>query len=141
MDTSGAGPGTRSDASIGDLVKQLSDVTSRLVRQEAALARVELQEKGKEAARGAGLLGAAGMLGVFAFGLFSAFLVLLLGKWMDSWLAALIVAAVYAAIAAVVGVMGRRHVQRATPPTPAEATESVKEDVQWAKTRAKSART
>jgi uncharacterized membrane protein YqjE len=141
MDTSGTSPATRSDASIGELVKQLSDVTSRLVRQEAALAKVELREKGKEAARGAGLLGAAGMLAVFAFGLFSAFLVLLLGQWMDWWLAALIVAAAYAVIAAVLGLVGRSHVRRATPPTPEEATESVKEDVQWAKTRAKSART
>ena len=32
-------------------------------------------------------------------------------------------------------------VQRATPPAPDQATESVKEDVQWAKTRARSART
>jgi uncharacterized membrane protein YqjE len=141
MDTSGREPATRQDASVGELVKQLSDVTSRLVRQEAALARVELREKGKEAARGAGLLGAAGMLAVFAFGVFSAFVVLLLSKWMDSWLAALIVAAVYAVVAGVLALVGKRHVQRATPPAPEQATESVKEDVQWAKTRARSART
>jgi uncharacterized membrane protein YqjE len=129
------------DASIGELVKHLSDVTSRLVRQETALAKIELQEKAREGARGAGMFGGAGLLGVFAFGTLTACAVLVLDLWMSAWLAALIVTVVYAAGAGLLALMGKRHVQEATPPVPEQAAESVKEDVRWAKTRAKSART
>ena len=51
-----AGPGaTHNDASASELVKALSEQTSRLVRQEMELAKVELSEKGKQAGIGAGL--------------------------------------------------------------------------------------
>ena len=57
------------------------------------------------------------------------------------WLAALIVAVVYAAIAAVLALTGKGKVQEAGPPVPEQAIESTKEDVEWAKTRARSGRT
>ena len=60
---------------------------------------------------------------------------------MDLWMAALIVTVVYAAIAAVLGLAGRRKVQEAGPPVPQQAIDSTKEDVEWAKTRARSGRT
>lgn len=47
-----------SQASIADLMKQLSDQTSRLAQQELALAKVELASKGKLAGVGAGMFGA-----------------------------------------------------------------------------------
>jgi hypothetical protein len=56
------------------------------------------------------------------------------------WLAALIVAGVLGAIAGVLALTGKTKVQQATPPVPEQASESVKEDVQWAKTRAQQAR-
>jgi membrane protein len=58
---------------------------------------------------------------------------------MDLWLAALIVAVVYAGVAAVLALLGRQKTREAIPPAPEQAIESTKEDVQWAKTRAKSA--
>jgi hypothetical protein len=58
----------------------------------------------------------------------------------SAWLAALVVAVVLGAIAGVMVLQGRSKVQEATPPVPEQATESVKEDVQWAKTRAQAAR-
>ena len=60
---------------------------------------------------------------------------------MDVWLAALIVAVVYAAVAGVMAITGKKKVQEAVPPVPEQARDSVKEDVEWAKTRARSGRT
>ena len=123
------------DASFGELVKQLSSDTSTLIRQEMALARAELKEQGKKAGVGAGMFGAAGLLGLGAFGALTACLIALLATAIDHvWLAALIVAIVYAAIAGVLALQGKNKIKEATPPAP-QTVETVKEDVEWAKTR------
>jgi uncharacterized membrane protein YqjE len=128
------------DSSTGELVKQLSEQSSELVRQELELAKAELTEKGKRAGIGAGMFGAAGVAGLLALGALTACLILLLGKAMDEWVAALIVTIVYAAVAGVLALRGRDKVREGMPPAPEQTVESVKEDVQWAKTRARSAR-
>ena len=129
------------DRPTGDLLKELSDQTTTLVRQEIDLAKAELGEKGKKAGMGAGMFGGAGLFGVFALAALTTCIIAALDTAMDLWLAALIVAVVYAAVAGVLALQGRNKVQEAGPPVPEQATESVKEDVQWAKTRAQSGRT
>jgi uncharacterized membrane protein YqjE len=124
----------------GELLKELSDHTTTLVRKEIELAKAELGEKGKKAGQGAGMFGGAGLFGVFAFGALTTCIIVALDSAMELWLAALIVAVVYGAIAAVLALQGRNKVQEAGPPVPEQATESVKEDVQWAKTQARSGR-
>jgi uncharacterized membrane protein YqjE len=136
-------PGTRddvSDASTADLLKRLSEQTSRLVRQEMELAKVELSEKGKRAGVGAGMFGGAGVIGLYAVGALTAAIIAALSLAMTTWLAALIVAVVYGAIAGIVALMGKKQVQQAMPPVPQDSVESVKEDVQWTKTRAQEGR-
>jgi uncharacterized membrane protein YqjE len=125
----------------GELLRELSDHTTTLVRQEIELAKAELGEKGKKAGLGAGMFGGAGLFGVFAFAALTTCIIVALDSAMPLWLAALIVAVVYGAIAAVLALQGRNKVQEAGPPVPEQATESVKEDVEWAKTKAKSGRT
>jgi tetrahydromethanopterin S-methyltransferase subunit C len=132
---------TRDDRPVGDLVKDLSQQTATLVRQELELARAEMTQKGKAAGIGAGMFGGAGLIGLFALGTLTACFVLALAEAVAPWLAALIVAAVYAAIAGVLAVTGRSKVQQATPPVPEEATDEAKETVEWTKARARSART
>ena len=127
-------------APIAELMKDLSDQTTALVRKELELAKVELAEKGKKAGVGAGMFGGAGLLGVFAFGALTACIVLALATAIAAWLAALIVAVVYGAIAAVLALRGKTQVRRATPPIPEQAVDSTKEDVEWVKTRAKASR-
>jgi hypothetical protein len=129
-----------SEASIADLVKQLSDQTSRLARQEVELAKAELSVKGKQAGIGAGMFGGAGVFGFYALGALTATAILGLATAVAAWVAGLIVTAVLGAVAAVLALQGKNKVQQATPPVPEQATESVKEDVQWAKTRAQAAR-
>jgi Putative Actinobacterial Holin-X, holin superfamily III len=124
--------------STGELVKELSREVSELVRQELALAKAEMTQKGKKAGLGAGLLSGAAVLGLAAVGGSMAFFILLLDRVMRSWLAALIVTLVYAAAAGVLALQGKEKITEATPPAPEQAIESVKEDVQWAKTHASS---
>jgi tetrahydromethanopterin S-methyltransferase subunit C len=128
------------EPSAGELMKQLTEQTSALARKEAELAKAELALKGKRAGIGAGMFGGAGLLALFAVGALTACLILALATAVAPWLAALIVAVVYAAIAGALALTGKTNVQKATPPVPEQATESVKEDVRWAKTRAQAGR-
>ena len=136
----GSAQGDLRERPVGELLKELSNQTSTLVRQELQLAKAEMAEKGKKAGLGAGLFGGAGVVGFLALGALTACLIAALDTGMATWLAALIVAVVYAAIAGVLALVGRKKAQEATPPAPEQAIESTKEDVQWAKTQARSAR-
>jgi hypothetical protein len=128
------------DAPTADLMRQLSDQTSRLIRQEMALARAELTAKGKQAGVGAGLFGGAGVFGLLALGALTATAIAALSLAMDTWLAALIVTIIWAVVAGVMALLGKNRVQEALPPVPANSVESVKEDVQLTKTRAQEGR-
>jgi len=125
---------------IGELLKQLSQETTTLVRQEIELAKAEVTEKGKQAGKGAGMLGGAGIAGLLALGALTAAAILALDHAVANWLAALIVAAVWGAIAGALALAGKERVQEATPPAP-QTVETVKEDIEWAKTQGRSART
>lgn len=128
------------EQSASELVKQLSEQTAALARKEVELAKAELAIKGKRAGIGVGMFGGAGLFGLYALGALTACVILALATAVAAWLAALIVAAAYAAIAGGMALTGKTKVQQASPPVPEQATESVKEDVQWAKTSAQAAR-
>jgi uncharacterized membrane protein YqjE len=133
-------PGDLRERPIGELLKQLSEETTRLVHQELELAKAELTQKGKQAGIGAGLFGAAGAIGFLALAALTTCFILALDAAMPAWLAALIVAVVYGAIAAVLALRGRAKVRQAVPPVPEQTIETIKEDVQWAKTQTPSAK-
>jgi len=164
---------------IGDLVKQLSSEVTTLVHQEmdlakallqqevestkrtlkadAEIAKAELQEKGKHAGRGAGMLGGAGIAAILALGTLTVFLLLILNAVMKDWLAAIIVTLLWAVVAAVLAARARAELKQVGTPIPtqafqslrtdaqgsverikdsaAESADSIKEDVQWAKTQ------
>ena len=120
---------------MGELFKELSNDLSTLVRQEMRLARAEMTEKGKQAGIGAGMFGGAGIVGLLAAGTLSACVIAALALAMSVWLAALIVTVVYLAVAGVLALVAKKRVSRATPPVPEQTVETVKEDVQWAKTQ------
>ncbi|MFG1943137.1 phage holin family protein [Nonomuraea sp. NPDC048826] len=111
------------------LVSDLSEQVSRLVRDELRLAKLELTRKGKRAGLGAGVVGAAGIVGLFGGAVLVTAIVLLLALVMPAWLAAAIVAVVLLAAAAVLGMAGKKQVQKATPPVPEETIASVKADI------------
>lgn len=130
------GNGAATDRSMAELLRQLSDQTATLVRQELELAKVELTEKGKQAGIGAGMFGAAGVFGLYALGALTAAAILALGLAVSGWLAALIVAAALGIIAGGLALTGKGRVARGVPPTPEQTVETVKEDVQYTRERA-----
>ena len=123
-----------------ELMRELSDQTTTLIRKEIELAKVEFDAKRRKATAGAGMFGGAALFGLFAFGALTAGLIAVLATLMATWVAALIVAVVYGAIAGVLALRGKKQVAQATPPVPEQAVDSTKEDLEWIKTRAKSGR-
>jgi uncharacterized membrane protein YqjE len=129
------------DRSLGELLKQLSEQTTQLVHQELELAKAELTQKAKQAGAGAGLFGGAGAIGLAALGALTACFILALNAIMPAWLAALLVAVVYGIIAFVLVKQGQAKMKAAGPPVPEQTIETVKEDMEWAKTQTRSAKT
>ena len=124
------------DQSLSELLQQLSSQTADLVRKEIRLAQLELQEKGKHAGIGAGMLGGGGLVALYGLGALIAAAILGLGTLIEPWLAALIVAVVLFAVAGVLALTGKRQVEQATPPQPEAAIESVQTDIHEVKERA-----
>jgi len=133
-------PGDLRERPLPELLKQLSQETTQLLRQEIELAKAEVSEKGRKAGVGAGLFGGAGAVGLLAAGALTACFILALSELLHPAVAALLVAVVYGAIAAVLTLQGRQKVKEASPPVPEQTIETVKEDVQWAKTQMPSAK-
>jgi uncharacterized membrane protein YqjE len=121
------------EPSLGELVTQLTEQTSRLVRSEMQLAQAEMQEKAKNAGVGAGLFGAAGIVALYGAGALIATVILALSLVLPAWAAALIVTVVLFAIAGVVALTGQKRVNRATPPAPQRTIDSVKRDIETVK--------
>jgi hypothetical protein len=91
--------------------------------------------KGKRAGVGMGMRGAAAVVGLLTLVTLTTCLVALLSTGMDVWLAALIVTVVYGAVTDVLAMVAKKRIAEATPPVPEQTVETVKEDVQWAKTQ------
>ena len=125
---------------IGEVAKSLTSHLSLLLRQEIDLAKAEMAEKGRTAAPGLGMFGGAGIVGLCAAGAVTAFLILVLSTFLPDWAAALVVGAVLATVAYVLVQQGKERVADAGAPVPEQTIETMKEDVEWAKNRASSAR-
>jgi Flp pilus assembly protein TadB len=132
-DTSQDSARANDDRSAAELIKQVSEQTSKLVRQEIALARLEIREKIKHFEIGAGLLGAAAFAALFGAATLVAALVLVLATAMEAWLAALVVAFVLLGGAGIMALSGKRQIAEATPPAPEQAVENVHADIEEVK--------
>lgn len=119
----------RSEQSLGELVAQVSEQTSRLVRDELRLAQLELAAKGKKAGLGAGLFGGAGLFAFFGAACLVTAAILALAGPLTPWLAAVLVGAALLIVAGVAALAGKREVTQAGSPVPTEAVAGVKQDV------------
>ena len=128
------------DRPLAEVAKNLTSDVSLLVRQEIELAKAEMAQKGRTAAPGIGMLGGAGIVALCAAGALTAFAVLVFSIFLPEWAAALTVGAVLAAVAVALVRQGKERVADAGKPIPEQTIETVKEDVEWTKTRASSAR-
>jgi membrane protein len=128
--TGTAGPGNARDGSAGELVTQLSEQVSRLVRDELKLAQLEMIGKGKRAGLGIGALGGGGVAALYGVACLLAAAIIGLAVAVPAWLAALIVGAAVLAVSVVAALFGRAQLRAATPPVPQEAVANVKADVE-----------
>lgn len=117
------------EQSTAELVQTASEQLSRLVRDEIALAKAELAEKGKHAGIGIGLFGGGGVLVFYGVGAAIATLIIVFDLFLPLWLAALIWTVALFLLAGILGLIGRSQVSKASPPEPSAAIESVKADV------------
>jgi uncharacterized membrane protein YqjE len=120
--------------SVGELLGELTSDLSKLMRQEIALAKVELKEEAAKAGKAGGLLGGAGAVGYLVLVFLSLALMFALDDAMGIGWAALLTAALLAIVAAVLFVLGRSRLKQVNP-TPEQTVETLKEDVQWANNR------
>jgi hypothetical protein len=119
----------RHNRSTSELVRDLSEQSSRLIRQEMALAWAELAQKGVEAGVGMGLLGGAAILGLYGLGALTASGILLLATAMKAWVAAVVIAGGILAVAGVAALIGKTRLAQAAPPVPEATIETAKQDV------------
>ncbi|MCW2742936.1 MAG: hypothetical protein JWR45_3358 [Blastococcus sp.] len=122
-------PPAPATASTGQLIGQLTEQLTRLVRDEARLAQAEVTQKAKRLGVGAGLFGGAGLFAVLGLAVLVAAAVLGLAHVLPDWLAALVVAVVLFAVAGVLALVGKKDVQQAAPPVPTQAIAGVQADI------------
>ena len=125
------------EPSAGELVKQLSEQMSVLVRHELRLAQLEMTRKGKQAGTGFGLMGGGGLVAPYGVGCLIACAVIAISGVLAAWLSALIVGVVLLVVASVAATVGKARLRRGTPPLPQEAIGSVRDDVEEIKERAR----
>jgi uncharacterized membrane protein YqjE len=124
--------GAEDQRSLGQIVGDLSNDLTTLVKQELELARTELKEEATKAGKGAGMLGGAGVSGLLALILGSFALAYLLDNWMPVELAFLIVTILWAIVGAVLAARGRKELKNTNPQLP-ETQQTLKEDAAWAR--------
>lgn len=109
-------PNQPADAGLGELVGGFTQDVSSLIRDEMALAKVEIADSVKKAGLGAGLFGVAGLVALYGVGALVATAILALALVVDAWLAALIVTVVLFAVAGIAALVGKKELGQATPP-------------------------
>jgi membrane protein len=129
---------TEDDRPLGELVQDLSRQTSTLIRQEMRLAQAELAEKGKHAGKGAGMFGGAGLVALYGVGALIAAAILGLATVLEPWSAAALIGILLLAVAGILALTGKKELDEAGPPKPEQALESVQQDVETVKARARS---
>ena len=131
--------GTQSDlgidsekSSLGEIVSEITNDLSTLMRQELDLMKAELKAEASKAGAGVGMLGGAGFAGYFLLLFLSVALMALLDAYMPLGWAALIVAVLWGIVAAVLTARGKSKLKDVNP-KPEQTIESLKENAQWAK--------
>ena len=120
--------------SLGEIVGDITTDMTTLIHQEMDLAKSEMKQEVTKLGKGAGMFGGAALAGYFTLLFLSLALAYLLDNWMPVELAALIVALLWGIAAAVLALRGRKEIKQANPQLPV-TQQTLKEDVQWAKTQ------
>ena len=120
---------TSNDRSLGELIGDLSDQLSRLIRTEIELAKAEITARLQKLGTGAGLLIGAAVVAFYLLGAVIATAIIALSVPFEPWLAGLIVTVFLLLVVALLAWLGIREVKRGAPPTPTKAIEGVQQDI------------
>ncbi|MEO7943498.1 MAG: phage holin family protein [Marmoricola sp.] len=123
-----------STRSLGEIVGDITQDMSTLIRQEMDLATSEMKREVAKLGKGVGMFGGAGATGYLTLIFLSFALTYLLDNWMPVELAALLVALLWGAVTAALALKGRQEIKNANPDLPV-TQQTLKEDVQWARTQ------
>lgn len=129
MSLDGTGRKPDSDKKLGEIVTELTEKASLLVRQEVELAKVEVTDKLTKLGKGAGVAAAAGVFLVFGttmFFHFAAWFINDLFDWNSVWPGFLIVTIFLFLLAAIAGFVAYRFFQKGSPPIPQMAIDEAK---------------
>ena len=125
--------------STGQLFKEVTEDLSTLVRKEVELAKIELMDSVTAKAKGAAIIGVVGVMGIFV--LFFALMAvrdavnMAVPNWASAWSGDLAVVLLLAVVSTVGGLIAKRKL---STPIKADLTkETIKDDVEWAKSVAK----
>ena len=129
-------PARAGEDSTAELVKNLSEQVSRLIRDELKLAEYEMARKARRMRAGAGMFGGSGLAAFYGVGCLLAAAITGMAVVLPAWLAALLVGLAVLAVAGLLALLGRGQLGRATPPVPEQAARSMKADVEEIKERA-----
>lgn len=128
-----APPPDPTNASTGQLIGELTEQITTLVRSEVRLAQAEVTQKAKRLGVGAGLFGGAGLVAILGLNALITAVILALAQVLPGWLGAIVVAVVLFAVAGVLALLGKKDVDQATPPLPMQTIASVQADVETVK--------
>jgi hypothetical protein len=130
--------GSADSRSTAELVQQASEQVSLLIRDELALAKAELADKGRHAGVGVGLFGGSGLVALYGLGALILAAIAGLAEAVPAWLSALIVGVALLLVAGIMALAGRRQVRQAMPPVPDAVSHGVRADVDTVKTAVRS---
>ena len=126
----GSRPQQSADKSLGDVVAEVSEKASLLVREEIELAKAEVGDKVSKLAKGAAVAAAAGVFLVFGVTMFFHGLAWFFNDLLDVtsalWAGFAIVFGILLLLAAIAGLVALRLFKRGAPPTPEMAIEEAK---------------
>jgi hypothetical protein len=122
----------KEERSIGELFSELANETSTLIRQEVALAQVEITQKASTAGKNVGYLAVGGFVGYAGLLAIVAGVIMGLSYFIPAWLAAIIVGAIIAVVSYVL-VSSALTALKNMDVKPTETVESIKEDARWLK--------
>jgi Na+/melibiose symporter-like transporter len=122
------------DRSVGQLLGDATRELQQLMRKELELAKAEIKEEVQRATAAGKGFGAAAFAGFFALIMLSFAAAWALTAIIPTGWAFFAVGMVYAIFAAVMALWGRKQLKEFHP-VPEETVETLKEDVQWLKSR------